>query len=618
MEIIMISSKKFDLIAILLIALVLIGTVYAMFLPQSEITSRSSGTLSYSEIHAVTLREDDYYTAYADDSAVNIYLKGDYAESSSQNVKIDEGNITILGGGVYVLSGTLEDGSLIVDSADNSEVRLVLNNVNIASSDFSAVYIKQAGKTVISLVPDTENSFSDGSSYSEEKSEGGKPTAALYSKDDLTINGTGKLSVNGNYLDAIKANDALIITECTIAINAVDDGINANDCIAAVDADLAITSGGDAIKCEHEDESKGFIAFESASLSVSSEGDGIYASSALYINNTSAQITSGGGSENASAQGGGFGGDMDARGYSPASSADLTSAKAIKAGANIVINGGSFTLDSSDDSLHSDGDLTIEGGAFVISSGDDGVHAEKNLIINPESISITKCYEGLEGAYITVNGGDISIISSDDGINATGEGSAGGGGMMMGAYGGEVKDSEEDIWLTVNGGRIYIETSGDGLDSNGSAVINEGRVEIYGPENGGNASIDIGDGGYALIMNGGNLLAAGNSAMADSPSESSAQQSLVFYLENACLSGSSIQVTDSSGNEIISGTSSKNFNWVCISAPTLTENETYTLLIDGNIVSELTANGSLATAGNKSGGMDASGGVGGRGGSERR
>lgn len=610
----MINSKKFDLIAILLTALVLVGIVCAMFLPKAAIMGHSTGAFTYSDLHTVNITDDDYYTTYTDAFVSKITLKGVSAETNSHNVEIDGSNVTILGGGVYVISGTLDDGSIVVDSADGAEVRLVLNGANITSSDFSAVYIKQSAKTVISLVPGTESSLTDGASYNELKLEEGKPSAAIYSKDDLVINGNGSLVVNGNYQDGIKANDVLKITEGNITITAKDDGINANDYIAALAVSLNITSGGDSVKCEYESEEKGFIAFEGTTLSFISEGDGISASSALYMNNTITNITSGGGSQNADTRGGmggGFGG-RGGFGGGQATTTDTVSTKAIKAGTNIVINGGNFTLDSKDDSLHSDNNLTIESGTFVISSGDDAIHAELNLVLNPESIDIIKCYEGLEGAYITINGGEINIISGDDAINASGENSNGGMGMMMGMHGGEEKTSEEDIWLTVNGGHIYIETSGDGFDSNGSAVINGGYLEIYGPENSGNGSIDVGDGGYVLIMNGGSLFAVGSSGMAEHPTDSSPQQSLTFYLDETYQAGKTISVIDSNGNEIISGNSNKKFNWICLSTESLTEGETYTLVIDGDEVSDITANGSFAqtgTSGRNGGGGSPGGGM---------
>ena len=603
----MISSKKFDIIAIVLTALVLVGIICAMFLPKDMLTGNATGVFNYGDLHTVTITEDDYYTDYAKSSPVKINLMGDYIEAASNNIKIDGSDITILGGGVYVLSGTLNDGTVIVDSEDGAEVRLILNGVGITSSDFSAINIRQSAKTVISLVEGTENILTDGSVNNEEKL-GEETAAAIFSKDDLVINGNGNLTVNANSSDGIKANDSLKITGGKIKIISVDDGINANDYIAALNTSIAVNSGGDAIKCEHTEEGKGFIAFEESVLSVTSGGDGVYASSALYMNETKADIVSGGGNENAVMKHGGFGG-FGRFGVNNSSTADDTpSTKAIKAGTNIVINGGSFNLDSAEDAIHSDKDVTINKGTFEILSGDDAVHAELNLVLEPEALNISKSYEGLEGAYITINGGDIRIVSNDDGINASGENSNGGMMMPPGMRGGEEKTAEEDIWLTVNDGHIYIETSGDGFDSNGSAVMNGGVLEIYGPENSGNGSIDVGDGGYVLIMNGGSLLAAGSSGMAEHPTENSPQQSLTFYLDETHEAGSTIRISDSAGNEIISGTSNKLFNWICISTESLAEGETYTLFINETETASITANGGFASTGTRSGGFGGFGG----------
>lgn len=609
----MISSKKFDIIAIVLTALVLVGIVCAMFLPKDIITGNSTGVFKYSDLHTVTITEDDYYTDYAKSSPSKINLMGDYVEVSSNNVKTNGSDVTIFGGGVYVLSGTLNDGTVIVDSKDGAEVRLILNGVNISSTDFSAIDIRQSEKTVISLVEGTENILTDASAYSEEKNTEGETSAAICSADDLVINGNGSLVINANFADGIKANDTLKITDGNIKITAVDDGINVNDYIAAFNTSITVKSGGDAIKCEHTEEAKGFIVTEKAVLSVISGGDGVCASSALYMNNTHADVVSGGGSENAVMKQGGFGGfgGFDRNNSSVAD--DAPSTKAIKAGTNIVINGGNFNLESAEDAIHSDKDISVSKGVFEILSGDDAVHAELKLILKPETMNIAKSYEGLEGAYITINGGDIRIVSNDDGINASGESSNGGMMMAPGSFGEKEKTAEEDIWLTVNDGHIYIETSGDGFDSNGSAVMNGGFLEIYGPENSGNGSIDIGDGGYVLIMNGGKLLAAGSSGMAEHPAENSPQQSLNFYLEETYAQGSCISVTDSTGNEIISGNSSKRFNWICMSTEALVEGETYTLIINGGKVASITANGGFATTGSKNGNMGQVGGAGSQG-----
>lgn len=144
---------------------------------------------------------------------------------------------------------------------------------------------------------------------------------------------------------------------------------------------------------------------------------------------------------------------------------------------------------------------------------------------------------------------------------------------------------------------IYIETSGDGFDSNGSALINGGFLEIYGPEDNGNGSVDVGDGGYVFIINGGEMLAAGSSGMAENPSELSSQRSVSFYLDEYYPSGSKISLKDDNGNDVIMGTSNKKFNWVSISTENITEGVSYTLVVDNDTVMSVTSDAIISTAG---------------------
>lgn len=594
----MISSKRFDLIVVIITALTVIGMIAFIILPYDNVTGNFTGIRNYSDLHSVTFSEEDYFTAYSDGAAVKISLMGDGAECISGNVKISDGNVTILGTGTYVLEGELSGGSVTVDCESKGLVRLILNGVDIKSEDFSALYIKNAEKTVISLMPETANSLYDGEIYNAEKSENGKIDAALYAGDDLVINGSGTLSVTGNYCDGIKAKDTLKITEGKIKVAAKDDGINVNDFLTTLEAEISIeTDEGDAIKCKHNKEEKGFVAMEGTVLWLNSGGDGISASSSVYLTDVNANITSGGGSEEAERKGGfeffGRHNNSDAE--------EEKSTKAVKAGIDMVINGGKYILDAKDDALHADNDVTVTGGEFEISTGDDAVHADMNVVTAPDKMNISKCYEGIEGAYVTINDGEIKIVSDDDGINATGE-NAEDSGMMFGGSENE-KTAAEDIWLTVNGGHICIETSGDGFDSNGSAVLNGGFLEIYGPEDNGNGSIDVGDGGYVLLVNGGKMLAVGSSGMAEKPSEASNIKSVVFYLDKTYERGKSISLKDEKGTEIISGYSEKSFSWVCISTDELNEGEKYSLYANDECISEINVNGKVSVSGERNKGM---------------
>ena len=359
------------------------------------------------------------------------------------------------------------------------------------------------------------------------------------------------------------------------------------------------------MKCENDNEEKGSIALEKTDVSIVSSGDGIYASSSIYAYDVTATITAGGGA--AAAEPKNSGEKRPGMAEIEQETDESTSTKGVKAGVDLIIDSGSYTIDSADDAIHSDGDLGINGGNFTISTGDDAVHADFNVDVSPENMNITCCYEGIEGEYVIINGGSISIISNDDAINATGENSANGFGGGPGMMGSESKTAEEDIYLTINDGDIYIETSGDGIDSNGSAVVNGGRIEIYGPEDSGNGSIDVGDGGYVFIMNGGSLIAAGSSGMAECPYSGSEQNVLVFYLETACEAGSFVSVTDSAGNEVISGTVNKSFDFICVSDSAIIQGETYTLYINGTETASLEASETVSVSGTAAGGMSRGG-----------
>ena len=117
-----------------------------------------------------------------------------------------------------------------------------------------------------------------------------------------------------------------------------------------------------------------------------------------------------------------------------------TSTKGIKAGGGMYLNGGTYQIDSADDSIHSNANITIADGTYTLATGDDGVHADDALIVNGGTITVTESYEGLEGLAVTINDGTIDITASDDGINTAGE------------------------KMELNGGYIHILAGGDGLD----------------------------------------------------------------------------------------------------------------------------------------------------------
>ncbi|MBR1796405.1 MAG: carbohydrate-binding domain-containing protein [Clostridiales bacterium] len=217
----------------------------------------------------------------------------------------------------------------------------------------------------------------------------------------------------------------------------------------------------------------------------------------------------------------------------------------------LIVTSGVYDITSAEDGLQANDLIAVSGGSFTINAGDDAMHSEVDLVIDGGNIDIPECKEGLEGNFITINGGDITIIASDDAVNAAGDQAAS---------------------LEINGGTIDITTYGDGMDSNGTLSITDGYITISGPENAGNGSLDYDSTGS---ITGGTIIAAGMSGMEMNFSEAS--QGSILISTGAQSSGTTITITDSSGNEILSYTPTTSYSCVLISSPELEVGQTYTI-----------------------------------------
>ncbi|WP_255472965.1 carbohydrate-binding domain-containing protein [Planomicrobium sp. CPCC 101079] len=552
----------------------------------AEVKTQVDSTVNYAE--------DDEYSAVENPETITLNgTEADFAASAA--VIFEDNTLTIKAGGTYVISGNLDNGQIIIDSEDKNTVRLVLDGVEISSSDTAAINVVNAEKTVISLEEGTENILSDGEQYVYEDSDTDEPNAAIFSKADLTINGTGRLVVNGNYNNGITSKDELKITGGDIQINAVDDGLMGRDIVAVKDGTIAIKSGGDGIKSSNdEDTTKGNIALEGGEFSIDSEGDGIQSIASLYITNGTYTIAAGGGSPETIATSGGM---M----RSPQEEAETTeetasdSTKGIKAATNLTVSGGTFDIDSLDDAIHSDGDVTISGGEWTVATGDDGIHANNVALIAGGNIEVAKSNEALEADNITVEDGTLVLTATDDGINVSGGSEMMPGGMARETEAAESSTTDEaetteeteadaaaseelESKLTINGGFVSVNAAGDGLDSNGSIEINGGTVLVDGPTESMNGSLDY-DG--TLMMEGGLLIAAGSAGMLQAAAEESAQSSIVMTFPEMQAAGTLVHIEDSEGNEVATFAPAKEFQAIFISSPDLAADASYTLSTGG-------------------------------------
>ena len=495
------------------------------------------------------------------DIDTTIVLDGTTISVEGNGVSLVGNVATIDTAGTYSLSGTLTDGQIVVDSNDGGLVTLILDGVNLSSSTSAPINIKNADEAAIFLADATENFISDASVYIYENADDDEPNAAVFSDDDLTIYGTGSLTVTGNYNDGIASKDTLTIMDSTISVTSVDDGIRGKDYLHIDGAAITLDVQGDGLKSDNdEDETFGYIIIENGIFNISANGDAIQAETNLTVEDGTFRILTADGSNT----------DLD----------ESLSAKGLKAGVGIIINGGTFNLNTADDAVHSNDRILINSGTFSITSGDDAIHADATVDINGGNINITESYEGIESAIITINAGEIHIVSSDDGLNvAGGVDDSGFGGRRGGGF------ASSDYILYINGGYIVVDAEGDGLDANGSIVMNGGLVIINGPIQNMNGALDY-DGTFQLT--GGELVAVGSSGMMQAPDESSTQYSLAVGFTNMAEAGTLINIQNSSGETMLTFVPTKSYQSIVFSSSNLMEGETYTIYQGGSAVGTIT------------------------------
>ena len=539
---------------------------------------------------------NDSNVIYSDSSADVTTIKlGSTIQINGDGVNVENNTITVTKGGTYQLNGTLSNGQLVVNASDTDKVELQLNGVEITSQTTAPIFIMNADKTTLTLMDGTKNIITDASTYVYEDATTDEPNAAIFSKDDLKIDGTGSLTVNANYNNGIASKDDLDIKNGNITITAINNGLKGKDSIEIENGTFVIKSGGDAIKSDNTtDTTKGWITINGGNFDLVATGDGIQAETNLVVNNGSFNIETGGGSENSSSTSSGWG-QWAPPGYQETNSdtEETTSAKALKAGVNVTIEGGTFNIDSSDDAIHTNDSIVINGGELIISSGDDGIHADTTLEINGGKIDIKKSYEGLESVTLTINDGNIHLVASDDGMNAAG----GNDNSAMNNRPGKNHFSSGNGMIYLNGGYVHLDAAGDGIDANGSIEMTNGTVIVNGPTNGGNGILDY-DSNFNI--SGGLLIGAGSSEMLQTPSTSSTQNTMVV---NTNLSnGTLLNIKDKSGNNILTFTPSKSAQCIIISSPNLKAGETYTISTGGS--STGTELDGLYTGGSYSGGAE--------------
>ena len=558
-----ITQKVLALVAALACAAALCGCT------DYETGQDTEEVATYADIESMDFEytDRDKRVTYDEASATKITLTGETADVEGNGVRVDGSTVSIESEGTYIVSGSLGNGQLCVNASDTEKVQLVLAGVTITNESGAALFIEQADKCFITLAADTENELVDGSEYVLAEGED-EPNATLFSKDDLTINGTGKLSVTGNYKHAIYSKDDLVITGGTFDISAVNDGLRGKDCLKILEGTFTVDAGEDCLKSSRDDDpARGFVVIDGGTFTLNAGDDAIHGETYLLVKGGTIDIpTCVEGLEAMVVQV--DGGDIEVvaqddaiNAAAPSASSDTTTEKAFAPGAENKQEGRDFgergeNLDPGQNGL-AEGDRPSQGlgnrqGEPPSDMANRGGMNDRSGQGIPENSETPDALDG----------GDLGLEAPD---NRGDQGQAFGAGGMG--------EGNENCQIIINGGTITIVANGDAIDSNGSIQVNGGTIYATGPTSGADSALD-----YELeaACNGGTILLVGPQDMAQNFSEGAQPFAFAQVRGQA---DQTVTVKDQAGNTLVSYTPKASFDSIIVSSPDFVEGQTYTLVV---------------------------------------
>lgn len=491
----------------------------------------------------------DLAGTYEESETVKITLSGKTATCESSNVQIENGVVTIKAAGVYVLSGTLTDGTIVVDAGDDDKVQLVLDGASITAADYAAVYAKNADKVFVTLAEGTENSLIVSGDYVQ--TDDNNVDAVIFAKCDLTLGGSGSLTVRDTVGHGIVSKDDLVVTGGTYTIESQDHCLNGKDSVRIADGTFTLTCDEDGIHAGNDDQQDGYIYIEDGDIDISVGDDAMHAEGLLIIT----------------------GGDIDIS----------KSYEGIE-GYKILVTGGDIDVAASDDGFNAAGGSSGSSGdnkggsSHGVGDNKGGFGGDHGVDVNGNTPPARPDGNGQSGDRPNLpenegqpESGDIPDGSGMPGGSGVSDGSDKSGDQAMGGVG---MDADCDAYILITGGTININADGDGIDTNGYLGISGGSVYVLGPSNSGNGALDYGI--YAAIA-GGEIVAVGGSGMAQGFGDESTQCSALVSFDEWIDAGETITLAGSDGKEVLSYTAGKKFNSVVISTSDMKQGETYTL-----------------------------------------
>ena len=352
-------------------------------MPYSSQASQNSGETTVTTVSGSIYTESDVFTTRDLTQIADLSNATNYTVSSDNDIHITEE-------GVYVLTGTANNTTIYVEAGSEDKVQLVLDGVNITNDNFPFIYVKTADKVFITSTS-TDNTLAVSDSFTKDGDT--NTDGVIFSRSDITLNGTGTITINSTD-NGIVGKDDVKITGGTYNITATSKTIEANDSICIADGVFTLKAGTDGLHAENDDDdSLGYVYISGGEFSITANDDAIHGQSVVQIDNGTITINAVEGIE----------------------------------GTYIQINGGTITINASDDGINAanksssyqatveinDGNITITMGA-----GDtDGVDSNGNIYVNGGTINVTGNstfdYDGtaeFNGGTIIVNGTQVDTI----------------------------------------------------------------------------------------------------------------------------------------------------------------------------------------------------------------
>ncbi|MDR6435112.1 hypothetical protein J2790_000233 [Paenarthrobacter nicotinovorans] len=392
-------------------------------------TSSNTGTTSSQQaVSAATIEEDTHYDSddltwdAATEVAVSLADDGSKVTSSaSTGVAVDGNTVTISAAGTYRLSGSLSDGQIVVAAGEEDTVRIILDGVELGNSAGSPFVVQSADEAIVYLEAGSTNTLTDATTYADQGDDA--PNAALFSMADLTIAGTGSLTVNGKSNDGIVSKDGLVMAAGKVTVDAVDDGIRGKDYTVLLDGAYQVTTGGDGVKADNDaDEGRGWLLVSGGSLTSNAGDDGVKAFNTLTVSGGTVTVAeseegleaqhiaisggevtvtsnddgvnaSGGSSTSASTDAGAAGGMGGGMG-GPAGGGmggGMGGGEMAAGDYSVDVSGGTLTINSEGDGLDSNGSATISGGTVVVNGptndGNGALDVNGELVVSGGTVA---------------------------------------------------------------------------------------------------------------------------------------------------------------------------------------------------------------------------------------